>query len=618
MKIRYLQMFVMSVLLAWLSVVGVHDSWADEAPAQTRWETFKLPDGHLPGHQGLLVFKIIPDQGIYTYSNDPGPAGYPTRLIIPGELSDQFDVYYPTGEIRPDPFDPAELSSVYPDAVPIFIPISNEVDKDNVLQARASFLLCSDRNCWPVNKEIEYDMSRLDFSSAAMADEQSWWPRWLDAVPEGSEYTEISASTPKVTDARLGVHEYEFDTRSFTPGLEVSNIAMASILAMLAGLVLNFMPCVLPVISLKLRGMIPDNSNGQSAEAKKRAFRVHNLYFAAGMLFFFIILAAVISVTGMAWGQIFQNPMAIVVLGAIVFGLGLSLFGLYDLPMIDLKSGSKSGNKNPNIEAFSTGMLATLLATPCSGPFLGGVLAWALTQPPATIAFVLLCVGLGMASPYILMSIFPFMVRYLPKPGNWTSCLEKGLGFLLMATCIYLITLLPETLIMEALILFWVIGLGAWLWGQCTSLSQTRLKRSSIRAAALALIIVSSFLLFKPRAQYPVSWMNFDEQKFHSLWGEEDFLVEFTADWCPNCKFLEKTVLTPAYMETILEQHDLLFLRVDLTYQDPAGEAMLRALDSMSIPLVAIFSKDNPESPLILRDLFTRKQLMKALDQELE
>lgn len=618
MKIRYLQMCVMSVLLAWLFVVGVHDSWAAQPPAQTQWESFKLPDGHLPGHQGLLVFKIIPDQGIYTYSNDPGPAGYPTKLSMLGELSDHLQVYYLRGEIRPDPFDPTELSSVYLGATPIFIPIADEVDKNNVLQARASFLLCSDRNCWPVNTNIEYDLSQLDFSSAAMADEQSWWTRWLNAVPEGSGGSEVSPSISEITDARLSMNEYEFDTRSFTPGLEVSNIAMASILAMLAGLVLNFMPCVLPVISLKLRGMIPDDSNAQSSAAKKRAFRIHNLCFAAGMLVFFIILAVVISVTGMAWGQIFQNPMAIVVLGAIVFGLGLSLFGLYDLPIIDLKSGSKTGNKNPNIEAFSTGMLATLLATPCSGPFLGGVLAWALTQPPATIAFVLLCVGVGMASPYILMFIFPFMVRYLPKPGNWTFYLEKGLGFLLMATCIYLVTLLPETLIMEALILFWVIGLGAWMWGKWTSLSQTRLKRSSIRAAALVLIIVSSFLLFKPGAQYSVTWVNFDEQKFNSLWGEENFLVEFTADWCPNCKFLEKTVLTPAYMETILEQHDLLFLRVDLTYQNPAGEAMLRALDSMSIPLVAVFTRDNPQSPLILRDLFTRKQLMKALDQELE
>lgn len=608
----------MSVLLACLFVVGTHNSWASQPPAQTQWDSFKLPDGHLPGYQGLLVFKIIPDQGIYTYSFDPGPTGYPTKLTILGELGDHLQVYYPAGEVHPDPFDPTELASIYLGTTPIFIPVPEEVDRHGTIQARASFLLCSDRNCWPVNKNVVYDLSQLDFSSAAKAIDQSWWLRWLDAVPGGSDDSGISPSIPEVTDVRLSMNEYEFDTRSFTPGLEVSNIAMASILAVLAGLVLNFMPCVLPVISLKLRGMIPDNSNGQSSAAKRRAFRIHNLCFAAGMLIFFTILAIVISITGMAWGQIFQNPMAIVVLGAIVFGLGLSLFGLYDLPIIDLKSGSKPGYKNPYIEAVSTGMLATLLATPCSGPFLGGVLAWALTQPPATIAFVLLCVGVGMASPYITMSIFPFMVRYLPGPGNWTLYLEKGLGFLLMATCIYLITLLPETLIMEALILFWIIGLGAWIWGKWTSLSQTRLKRSSIRAAALALIIVSFFLLFKPRTQYSVAWINFDEQKFHSLLGEENFLMEFTADWCPNCKFLEKTVLTPAYMEKILEDHDLLFLRVDLTYQNPAGEAVLRALDSMSIPLVAIFNKDNPESPLILRDLFTRKQLMKALDQELE
>ncbi|WP_028574068.1 protein-disulfide reductase DsbD family protein [Desulfonatronovibrio hydrogenovorans] len=614
MKKHLLKILIFLVVAGCCCVLPGHSS-ASGPPARTHWQAFELPSDHRPGYQGLLIFWIIPDQDIYTYSHDPGPGGYPTALEILGVLSEELTVYYPPGKMLPDPFEPQELSSLYLGPTPVFIPVPEDLTSGQTLEARASFLLCSDRNCWPVSKEVQYDLDRLALESLPNPEEESWWPRWVASVP-GEKESPAPWTGNSEPAAPLLEEGFLFETRSFTPGLEVSSAAKAALLAILAGLILNFMPCVLPVISLKLRGMIPDSAHDQDAAAKRKAFRIHNLFFALGMLLFFSILSVIISLTGMAWGQVFQNPIAIVILAAVVFGLGLSLFGLYDLPIIDLKAGSSSPKKNPNLEALSTGMLATLLATPCSGPFLGGVLAWALTQPPATIAFVLLCVGLGMASPYILMFFFPFMVKFLPKPGNWTLYLEKGLGFLLMATCIYLIALLPETLIMQTLIMFWIIGLGAWMWGKWTSLSQTRLKRGLIRGIAISMMILAAFFLFKPRTYYPAIWMAFDEQKFHQVWGEENFLIEFTADWCPNCKFLEKTVLTPPFLDRIGQDYDLVFLKVDLTYKNPAGEEMLRALDSMSIPLVAIFRKDEPHSPLILRDLFTRNQLLNALDNE--
>ncbi|WP_045212728.1 protein-disulfide reductase DsbD family protein [Desulfonatronovibrio magnus] len=582
-------------------------------PADTSLQAYYLPEDKYPEYQGLLVFKIHPEPGIYTYSFDPGPTGYPTRLSIDGHLADELNIYYPPGVIQPDPFEPDQMASVYVGDVPVFIAIPNDIDLSQTVSGRASFLLCSDRNCWPVNQQFEYDLRKLTRQDLNNINNTEWWPSWTSAVPQGTDVYWTAIMNQDSTDQE--VREYNFQVRSFTPGLEVRSIFKAALLAILAGLILNFMPCVLPVISLKLRGMIPDN-HGSNILQHKNAFRKHNLFFALGMLLFFSILAIVISITGMAWGQIFQSPIAIVILSAAVFGLSLSLFDLYDLPMIDLKSKTQTRNKNPNLEALSTGMLATLLATPCSGPFLGGVLAWALTQSPATIAIVLLCVGLGMAAPYIVLSFFPFMVRFLPRPGNWTLYLEKGLGFLLLATCIYLITLLPESLIMETLILFWIIGVGAWIWGKWTNYSQSTLKRIGIRGVAVTLVLLGAFVLFKPRAYYPAVWISFSQDRFEQVLGQKNFLVEFTADWCPNCKFLEKTVLTPAHLERIGEEFDMLFLRVDLTYQNPAGENLLKSLDSMSIPLVALFSKDNPESPLILRDLFTRNQLAKALDQE--
>ncbi|MFW5730262.1 MAG: cytochrome c biogenesis protein CcdA [Desulfonatronovibrionaceae bacterium] len=607
--------FLLAVFALFVCLSAAHSAHgAPSAPVKTGWEVYDLPEDKYPDLQALLVFWIKPESGIYTYSYRAGSAGYPTRISLKTENGHVFEPRYPPDKVMPDPFEPEKSARIYEGPVPVFFPVPREVKAQGQASGTASFLLCSSKKCWPVNKKLDLDLQKLS-DPLQDPDMTNWWQRWLQAAAPGAE-KEPSRQTDLSADSLRA--EYDFQVRSFTPGLEVSSLAKAAFLAVLAGLILNFMPCVLPVISLKLRGMIPDNAHDQDISLKKKAFRIHNLFFALGMLIFFSLLAVIISLTGMAWGQIFQNPLAIVVLSAVVFGLGLSLFGLYDLPVIDLKSGSGQGQKNSKLEALSTGMLATLLATPCSGPFLGGVLAWALTQPPAVIAFILFCVGLGMAGPYIGLAAFPFMVRFMPKPGRWTICLERGLGFLLMATCIYLITLLPETLVMKTLILFWVIAVGAWMWGRWTTLEQTALKRSTIRFSALVLVFAAAFLLFKPRQDYPVFWAGFDEQKFHELLGQENLMVEFTADWCPNCKFLEKTVLTPRLLADIEQKYAMNYMRVDLTYTNQDGEKLLRALDSVSIPLVAFFSSKEPDSPLILRDIFTRGQLTRALEQELE
>ncbi|EFI35549.1 Protein-disulfide reductase [Desulfonatronospira thiodismutans ASO3-1] len=586
-------------------------------PMQSKWEVFAVDQEKTPGYQAMLLLWIIPDEGLYTYAHDPGPAGFPTVLTITDDPTESLEVFYPPGEEQPDPFDPSQTSEVFPEErTPIFIPLPADIPLEGILTAELSLLLCSDRNCWPVHKEIEFDLDRVDPAALDTAQEQDWWSMWQNAGPATQEPM-MEMAPPAPADPDADETRWDFEVRSQTPGLEVDTLAKAALLAMIAGFILNFTPCVLPVISLKLRGMLTLEEDS-GIDAQKRAFRKHNIFFALGMLIFFSVLAVVLSLTGMAWGQLFQSPGAILVLGCIIFALSLSLFGLYDLPVIDLKSRTRDPWKNPNAEALSTGMLATFLATPCSGPFLGGVLAWTLTQPPAIIGIVLWSMGLGMALPYLLMAVFPFMLRFLPRPGPWTMYLEKILGFFLLATCVYLMSLIPEDMFVKALIMFLVIAFAAWMWGHWTDLKQSNLRRRSIRLSALVLVALAAFLLFRPAPEHPVAWTPFEEQQFEEMLGRENILLEFTADWCPNCKFLEQTVLTPGFMAENAERYGLQFVRIDLTQPNPPGEEMLRALDSQSIPLVAIFSRDNPDSPLILRDMFTRSQIDQALEQELD
>jgi thiol:disulfide interchange protein DsbD len=572
-------------------------------------DAFRTDDPKMPV---MAVLTLTPDHGWHAYGNIPGPSGYPT--VVTGDVDgNALEALYPPPEPGPDPTAPGLTVDLYDGDTPFFLPLEAQA---GTVTAHINALLCSDTSCRPVRETVTLALPPRD--SLPQAEGQPWWTRYLLSVPgeEGGESLEAmsEALPPSAPEEVTGPAGPTFTPRYFAPGLEVNTLSKAAALAFLAGLILNFMPCVLPVITLKLRSFIPVAASIPLEQ--RRAFRAHNLFFALGMMLYFLVLAAIIAVTGMAWGQIFQKPEAVAALTAIVFALSLSLFGVYDLPLIDLKGKAPGVKHHPKLESFTTGILATILATPCSGPFLGGVLAWALIQPPEIIALVLSCIGLGMASPYLAMALMPGLYRFLPNPGAWTVHLERLLGFLLAGTAVYLFGLLPTSEYLNMLILLWVIALAAWMWGRLTGLNQTALRRWSVRGAAMVMVAAAAVFLFRP-ATHQDPWQDFRMERFENLLGQENLILDFTADWCPNCKFLEKTVLAPENSARIAEDHDAILLRVDLTRHEPELMALLESLGSKSIPILAIFSKDRPDSPLVLRDLFTGGQLDEALESEL-
>lgn len=591
-------------LLHFLLLTGLAASALAAQPYELALQAWRTDRAENPV---LAVLTLTPAPGWYAYGNVQGPSGFPTVITASGDGA-PIPALYPPPATAKDPLDPSLTVELYDGPTPFFIPLAGETA---MLAVELKALLCSSTTCQPVKERLE--LAVTDVQALPLAGEQDWWPRFLQAVPGVEEG--LAPESGEIGQAADAPAVRTFAPRYFAPRLEVQTLSKAAVLAFLAGLILNFMPCVLPVITLKLRSFIP--AVDSVPKSQRRAFRSHNLFFALGMMVYFLILAGIIAATGMAWGQIFQEPAAIITLTAIVFALSLSLFGVYDLPLIDLKGKVKGRTPHPRLESFTTGVLATILATPCSGPFLGGVLAWALIQPPDIIALVLSCIGLGMASPYLAMAAFPGLYRFLPKPGAWTLHLERILGFLLAATCVYLFGLLPTSDYLSVLILLWVIALAAWIWGKWTDLNQTRVRRWSLRVAALGLIVVAASLLFRP-AGHPDPWQNFEMRRFEDLYGRENLILDFTADWCPNCKFLEKTVLTPEKSARFAAEHNAVLMRVDLTRHDPELMALLESLGSKSIPILAIFPRDNPGSPLVLRDMFTSGQLNEALNAELK
>ncbi len=405
----------------------------------------------------------------------------------------------------------------------------------------------------------------------------------------------------------------ELTPRYHNPSLEVGDLGTAILFGILAGLLLNLMPCVLPVISLKFSALLSVSAMVDKEEQARR-FREHCLIFGLGIVVWFLVLAVLLGTAGLAWGEMFQSPYVVTGLIFLLFLLGLSLFGVFTLPVLDLKF---SGSRHPRLQAFMGGLLATLLATPCSGPLLGGVLGWALRQPLSVLIISVFFVGVGMALPYGVLALFPGLVRLLPKPGAWTLRLEQLLSFFLMASVVYLISLLPPEWVTLVLTNLVIVAVAAWLWGQIGDLTATF--RRKLIARILAVIIVVLGIWWASTAlDHSFAWEKFNAAEFSERLGKEPMLLEFTADWCPSCKAMESTTLSDGNMRERQAKYKFRAIRVDLTRNAELEQQLLKTLGSISIPVMAIFpAGDGARSPLVLRDIVTSEQLDEALAETL-
>ncbi len=474
------------------------------------------------------------------------------------------------------------------------------------VRVEASGLLCASTSCTPFNKELTLDIPPGPlpvFAGTPPAASPAKAPAGAAQAPSNVART-TGGPSPELA-ALLA----EFTPRAHSSATEVTALGEAIFFGLLAGLLLNLMPCVLPVVSLKFSALLAVSAMSDKASQAK-AFRTHCLIFAAGILTWFLILAMLLGGAGWAWGELFQSPVVLSILAFILFASALSLFGVFSLPLLDLKVSAEG---HPHIQAFAGGLLATLLATPCSGPLLGGVLSWALLQPLPVLTLAVVSVGVGMALPYGVLAMSPGLVHLLPRPGDWTILLEQFLGILLIAGAVYLIILLPADWTAGALLCLTAVGFAAWLWGQVGHLGAGPMQRAVARIAA-GLVVALALLIARPAPPSNFSWEPFDPQTFTQILGKEPILLEFTADWCPSCKALEHTTLSNKRMERLQNNYKMRTIRVDLTREDPTSKALLKAVGSVSIPVVALFpAGEAAKTPVILRDLITPSQLKDAL-----
>jgi thiol:disulfide interchange protein DsbD len=407
------------------------------------------------------------------------------------------------------------------------------------------------------------------------------------------------------------------------------SISQAILFGLLGGLILNIMPCVLPVIGLKILSFVQ-----QSGHNRGKAFSL-NVWYSAGLLAVFLILASLaVGPQKLGWGQLFAETWFPITLAGVVFVMALSFMGLWEVPLPAFAAGGKAGKlaaQEGPVGAFFKGALTTLLATPCSAPFLAPALVWAAAQPPWLTYVVFSSVALGMASPYLLIGAFPELLRFLPKPGPWMETFKQFMGFILMGTVVYLLTVIEPYNVIPTVGLLFALWLGCWWVGRQSPVADVwqKLRAWSFGTAFCGAVWIAMFPGYSSQSQ--------DGFKFDGLskimqerWGFGDqdevleppqvtgpkiVLVDFTADWCATCKQNEADVLRTEPIIDEIHRLGVVPLKADWTHKAKALEVskMLEVLGGKQIPVIAIFSPAAPNSPTVFRGRYTQQDILDAL-----
>ena len=377
----------------------------------------------------------------------------------------------------------------------------------------------------------------------------------------------------------------------------------------LGGLILNLMPCVFPVIGLKIMGFV------QQAGENRRSIALHGVTFALGVLASFAALSGILFAIRAAalkngtelkgWGYQLQDPWVVVVLLLLMFILGLNMFGLFEIGASATSVGGKWQSKTGHSGSFFSGVLATIVATPCSAPFLGVAIGAAMALPAYQFFPAFGAMALGLATPYLTLSLMPHLVEKLPRPGAWMESFKQAMSFLLFASAAGLLWvysgLIGQEYLLAPLLGLCLIAAGAWIYGRWYLPHKTR------RVRATALIITAAFAISGTVMALPKEkddlWQPWSEETVENLLSEgAPVYIDFTAQWCYTCQINKKFAYTDEVI-ALAKKKGIVFLKADKTAASPAIEAKLQELGRSAIPVNVLLIPD--KEPVITPEILT-------------
>jgi thiol:disulfide interchange protein len=397
----------------------------------------------------------------------------------------------------------------------------------------------------------------------------------------------------------------------------------------LGGIILNLMPCVLPVISLKIFGFIQ-----QAGQSRRKVLR-SGIAFTVGIFAWFVGLALLLIVLkgagrDVTWGGFqFTNAYFVLALSVIVLVFALNLFGVFEISLPQgLTRGLLSTTERRNdLGSFFQGVFATVLATPCTAPFLGTALGFAFSQSPAFILAMFVAIAAGMSAPYLLLSAQPAWLRFLPKPGPWMLHVKQFMGFLLLATLLFLLYVLGAQRGLEGAIwascFLLVISVACWMKGAFVLPTASTAKRSVVLMLMLVLVLGSGIYFIGGKfrstnvaladSRLHGDWQAFTPERLQAdLEQGHSVFVDFTAAWCLTCKFNEANVLESAEVRDAFQRHAIVKLKADWTNGDPAITKLLQKFGRPGVPLYVLYPGKN-EEPIVFPEVLTKGMVLEKL-----
>ena len=399
----------------------------------------------------------------------------------------------------------------------------------------------------------------------------------------------------------------------------VTPLARVLLFALLGGLILNLMPCVFPILAMKAVGLASGLSRGTA--------RTHALFYTAGVLVTFVALAAVLLAVRSAgaaagWGFQFQSPVFVVVMVWLLFGVGLNLSGVFQVGSSATGAGSRLAGQSGHWGDFFTGMLAVLVATPCTAPFMGVAIAAGLAAPPLVTVAVFVAMGLGLAAPYALLAAIPGLGRKLPRPGRWMDVLKQALAFPMYGAAVWLLWVAsqqagsPGVLIAAAGCVF--LGFAAWVWGLGQAASATLNSRRFTQVLAIAAVLCALAMLAGVAAAPPEQAAEAGTERFtaerlaSARAAGQPVFVNMTAAWCVSCLVNDRLAIRTEAAQRAFAAGKVLYLKGDWTRQNPEITAFLRAHGRDGVPLYLYYPAGGG-APVELPQILTEGTVLAAL-----
>jgi thiol:disulfide interchange protein len=469
--------------------------------------------------------------------------------------------------------------NVYSGTFSVFIPFTTDINSTTTdVNVTIEGVACNDQLC----KKANYQLSKtIEISASAQMDA----PAFEVPVIEQIQNVRTSSTTPK-------------------------HIILP--LAILAGLLLNVMPCVWPILPIIVMRLV---TQAQKGKAKSLAL---GIAFGIGIILFFAVLAAVNIILKLSfglvfqWGDQFRNPAFVTGMAVLMVVMALYMFGLFTIGVpAAVSSGKQSGGFFGSV---GMGFLAAVLSTPCSFAILTSVLAWAQTQPIPLATVTILLIGVGMAIPYVILTMIPKLLNRIPKPGRWMELFKHATGFILLGIAVKMLEAVPADKIINILYYAIILTVCVWMWGVCVSYDTPQAKKYSIRLIAVFLALIFAFFLLTNPSKGLINWQPYDIGVIaKSQQNNQPVLIDFTADWCFSCKILEKTVYSNKKIADLFKRKGVLTIKADTTdYNMPATKALKEIYNQPAVP-VTVLLWPGEIKPVILAGNLIKTKLIEHL-----